>query len=492
MTSLAVKVNRAKLSACLTCRLCNKWFKNATTISECLHTYKLIYGVLGMIVRESACGVNMGRECIDKKLIDEKLKNCPVCNVDLGCSPLDKLRADHSLQYLREKIFPSDSEEKSAKAPENVDSDTVPAKRKKKSPSSLKANARRAKAAAAVEVITPQEPELPASEPDKVEDAKQDEKQQSGIEILDEVSTILSARRAKAAARRKFIPYELTPPCQPDKVTGSEKKDDDCLQLETLIETSKTILQNCSKPDSSQEIVPNNKTSGDSGELWKQNADVMCEPMNFQQEIASKNKSHNKPTMQENAVIPVLVDSSDNDSQVPKVKEKKHCHRIEAASDKNESPPPPPKSDSLELKRLHSSTQGKTLQISEDLNLPAQPVIFSNYESNIRSRPVWLSLVASEEKDVGAQLPQLPYRYLRIKDGSLPVSFIKKYLIMKLGLASEAEVEISFQGQPVPSSLQLQSLVDLWLQTMPTYEIRTCFESSAKDFVMVLSYSRKA
>ncbi|XP_057722593.1 protein MARD1-like isoform X1 [Arachis stenosperma] len=34
----AVKLNRAKLEACLTCPLCNKLFNNATTIFECLHT----------------------------------------------------------------------------------------------------------------------------------------------------------------------------------------------------------------------------------------------------------------------------------------------------------------------------------------------------------------------------------------------------------------------------------------------------------------------
>ncbi|KAL4371703.1 hypothetical protein AHAS_Ahas06G0192300 [Arachis hypogaea] len=71
----AVKLNRAKLEACLTCPLCNKLFNNATTNFECLHTF---------------C-----RECIDKKLIYEQLKHCLVCNADLGCSPLDKLSLGH-------------------------------------------------------------------------------------------------------------------------------------------------------------------------------------------------------------------------------------------------------------------------------------------------------------------------------------------------------------------------------------------------------------
>ena len=32
------------------------------------------------------------RKCIYKKLNDEDLNHCPVCNIDLGCTPVDKLR----------------------------------------------------------------------------------------------------------------------------------------------------------------------------------------------------------------------------------------------------------------------------------------------------------------------------------------------------------------------------------------------------------------
>jgi E3 ubiquitin-protein ligase DRIP len=55
------------------------------------------------------------------------------------------------------------------------------------------------------------------------------------------------------------------------------------------------------------------------------------------------------------------------------------------------------------------------------------------------------------------------------------------------------QVEISMRGQPVVSTLQLHNLVDWWLQTASASErIRTTVGSSAKDFVMVLSYGRKA
>lgn len=153
-------------------------------------------------------------------------------------------RADHGLQDLREKVFPI--EVKSTKTTKYVPLNTLPrpTKRKKNSPSSLKNNARRAKADAR-NVITPQEPKLPAPEPNVVAEVKREGKPRE-VEILDEVPTIQSARRAKAAARRKFILIESTPTCQPDKdkVTGDEKKDDDELpQIETSSETSKTRIQ---------------------------------------------------------------------------------------------------------------------------------------------------------------------------------------------------------------------------------------------------------
>ncbi|KAA3472917.1 E3 ubiquitin protein ligase DRIP2-like [Gossypium australe] len=78
------------------------------------------------------------------------------------------------------------------------------------------------------------------------------------------------------------------------------------------------------------------------------------------------------------------------------------------------------------------------------------------------------------------------------RDGKMPVSFIQKYLVKKLDLSSEAEVEIMCRGQPVLPSLQLHNLVDLWFRTASTAKkVPASVGSSAKDFVMVLSYCRK-
>ncbi|GAU25838.1 hypothetical protein TSUD_31020 [Trifolium subterraneum] len=319
--------------------------------------------------------------------------------------------------------------------------------------------------------------------PITLQDVKKEVKQQGGIEILDEVSTILSARRAKIAARKKFIRTELTPTAQPDKVAvDHQKKDDNCPRLETVTDTPKIRFKNSSKPESSSQKIVFKNVSRDNAESWKEKA--ACEPLNWLVETTNKNKSLNNSTMQENGVIPMLVDSSDNDSHhVTKFEVMKHCnnHQTEAEGDQND-----PKLSSLKFKLKR--VEEKRVKFFEDLNLPALP----ENESNEDFGSFWFSLVASKEQELGA-LPQISFPYLRVKDGSLPVSHIKKYIVKKLNLASEDEVEILLGDKPVLCSMQLQNLMELWLETMSKNErVETSVGSSAKDFVMVLSYRRKA
>ncbi|CAN6209500.1 unnamed protein product [Urochloa humidicola] len=81
-----VMVRRSAVARCLTCGLCGGILRDATTVSECLHSF---------------C-----RKCIMKKFEDEDTTFCPTCSTDLGCDPLEKLRADHSLLCIRLMLFP--------------------------------------------------------------------------------------------------------------------------------------------------------------------------------------------------------------------------------------------------------------------------------------------------------------------------------------------------------------------------------------------------
>ncbi|KAK7268905.1 hypothetical protein RIF29_21614 [Crotalaria pallida] len=269
--------------------------------------------------------------------------------------------------------------------------------------------------------------------------------------------------------------------------------------------------QNSSKPETIKKVVPN-KTSDGSAKLQKTKKADMSKPVTSLVGVAIRTRSKNKSSMQESVVIPVPVGSSgNNDSQVPKVQAKKHG-QIDGKKE----------SDSTKLKRLHG-TKERTFEFIEDLNhppppsppmLPSPPCVFGlSSESGLKfgnlpsqreigsssagnttfGSSVWLSLVASENVEVGATLPQISTPFLRVKNGNLPVSFIESYVIKKLGLPSGVEVEIQLWDKPIFSCLKLQDIVNFWLRTMPKNELIHATEgSSAEDFVMVLSYRLKA
>ncbi|BAH92280.1 Os03g0632800 [Oryza sativa Japonica Group] len=91
-----VMVKRELLARCMTCPLCGRLLRDATTVSECLHTF---------------C-----RKCIYEKLNDEEVESCPVCKIDLGCTPVEKLRdgnipASSIQKYLMQKLgLPNEAE----------------------------------------------------------------------------------------------------------------------------------------------------------------------------------------------------------------------------------------------------------------------------------------------------------------------------------------------------------------------------------------------
>ncbi|KAG2694051.1 hypothetical protein I3760_08G123200 [Carya illinoinensis] len=146
----------------------------------------------------------------------------------------------------------------------------------------------------------------------------------------------------------------------------------------------------------------------------------------------------------------------------------------------------------LKHRRLRAAGR-KSTAASGLLHSSAQAMLdVAGSKRNRRNSPVWFSLVASEDRKADVSLPQISACYLRIKDGKMPVSFIQKYLVKKLNLTSEAEVEIMCRGQPVIPSLQLHNVVDLWFQTASTSKkVAASVGSSGNDFVMALSYCRK-
>ncbi|KAL8513724.1 hypothetical protein ACS0TY_013001 [Phlomoides rotata] len=423
MSHQVTKVRRSAVAPCMTCLICNKFLREATTIIECLHTF---------------C-----RKCIYKKLSDEEMDTCPVCHIDLGCSPLEKLRPDHNLQDILGKLFPPKKRIK-VKAPENVPVIALPAKRKERSLSSLV-------------ISTP-----------KVS-----------------TQTGMTGRRSKSTARKASRGSSFT--IEKPVKQSVEDQPESSGSPDSLNKFTQNMKQKSTSGGPSSQPNPDKgrKNSSENREgkqnLWK--------PLTCLVEAANRSKS-SKLSTQVSLVKSDEQHTNDNEGFQRKSKNKELRKKLKVTDEKNLSDyTTPPESD--RPKKLRKTRQ-KAQSLGE-FKVPAQVVLdVASAKSDKRNHHIWFSLVASDELDGDAPpLPQISASYLRIKDGSIPVSFIQKYLKRKLALTSEAEVDIKCMGQTVIPTLTLNNLVDLWLQTTSTEKITTTIGSSGKDFVMVLGYARR-
>ncbi|KAA8532208.1 hypothetical protein F0562_032241 [Nyssa sinensis] len=103
---------------------------------------------------------------------------------------------------------------------------------------------------------------------------------------------------------------------------------------------------------------------------------------------------------------------------------------------------------------------------------------------------IWFVLQASQNQEREPFLPQIPKSYLRIKDGGMTVQLLMKYLVNKLRLQNESEIEITCRGQRLLPFLTLQHVRDnIW---SPRDALTLLADSSTTDYVMLLHYGRTA
>ncbi|XP_044490910.1 protein LAX PANICLE 2 [Mangifera indica] len=103
---------------------------------------------------------------------------------------------------------------------------------------------------------------------------------------------------------------------------------------------------------------------------------------------------------------------------------------------------------------------------------------------------IWFMLLASQNQAREPFLPQIKKSYLRIKDERMTVRVLLKYLVNKLKLDSESEIEITCRGQQLSPFLTLQHVRDnIW---SPRDAVTLLPDSSTTDHVMVLHYARTA
>ncbi|KAK1419943.1 hypothetical protein QVD17_29393 [Tagetes erecta] len=107
---------------------------------------------------------------------------------------------------------------------------------------------------------------------------------------------------------------------------------------------------------------------------------------------------------------------------------------------------------------------------------------------------VWFVLQASQNQAKEPFLPQIPKSYLRIKDGRMTVGLLIKYLVNKLELGSESEIEITCKGSRLLSMSTLQHVRDtIWNSPRNDVGFSVFAQSSATiNHLMVLNYGRIA
>ncbi|KAI4304885.1 hypothetical protein MLD38_040344 [Melastoma candidum] len=124
---------------------------------------------------------------------------------------------------------------------------------------------------------------------------------------------------------------------------------------------------------------------------------------------------------------------------------------------------------------------------------------------------IWFMLLASRNQATESCLPQIPKSYLRIKDGRMTVRLLTKYLVNKLELDSELEIEITCRGQQLQPYLTLQHVRDnIWIprkdsttatatstttttsaSTSRVATLRPESTTTTQQHLMVLNYSRR-
>ncbi|KAK8484100.1 hypothetical protein V6N11_027702 [Hibiscus sabdariffa] len=114
------------------------------------------------------------------------------------------------------------------------------------------------------------------------------------------------------------------------------------------------------------------------------------------------------------------------------------------------------------------------------------------HDYSTRTRPhsgLWFTLQAYTNRN-GEALPQIPKAYIRVKDENVTIFMVKKYLVRKLGLSNEAEVEISCMGQRLLQTQTLKQVRDgVWL---PSFLHNYSLESNCvNNHLMSLYYGRR-
>eukprot|EP00250_Pteridium_aquilinum_P030137 c40720_g1_i1 orf=45-1523(-) len=479
MTCNQVRVARAPILVCLQCPLCCNLVHEATTISECLHTF---------------C-----RSCIYQQLGDGENDSCPICNVSLGCSPLEKLRADHQLDDVCAKLFPVKAKRKND-IDNNTDGDAPPpVRRKERSLSSLGIGAAPPSHPGFVSRLTKSVSRRSATVKDTSTDDELEDKEAEKLSARKEVN---KDSQEESSSDHKAASTEVETSAKKEPVSEEEQDIDELNVLQTLRKERTVPGRKGLLPQRSQEPskVPPSSGHADSSKLdtylaerSKMSATGLLQLQNSEASNSSDKLISKKHANTDNEYKSSMVNSARNERPDKKlINHSPLAHLAEVAVDqagqieylglpkargprarrgrgKNESAKSSAMGGSLSwqtmLENIRSAAAPQEKKQKPKIPSPAKALPAPKKPPTVRTTGTsankriqnpafvakqdkqnvgfWFSLEAADNQFGENALPQIPRRYLRIKDGKLPVSSVKKYLVKKLDLHSEAEMYAS-------------------------------------------------
>ncbi|OVA11195.1 hypothetical protein BVC80_1749g1 [Macleaya cordata] len=186
---------------------------------------------------------------------------------------------------------------------------------------------------------------------------------------------------------------------------------EDHLESSSSPETLNKIAQN--RRQSSYSAEPSNHQSSnkdtESGEPWEGKVDPW-KPLNCLVEAANRTKSF-KFNSQGSAVKSKPTHDPDSEVNVPKTKTRERGRKPKVQDDKNDN-------TTLGLvkpRKLHPTGRKRASASWEPGKLAQAILDAAGAKHNRGISPIWFTLVASEEQEGDAPLPQISACYLRIK-----------------------------------------------------------------------------
>ncbi|OIW11275.1 hypothetical protein TanjilG_28366 [Lupinus angustifolius] len=303
-------------------------------------------------------------QCIYDKITEEELECCPICNIDLGCVPLEKLRPDHSLQDVRSKVFPLKG--RKVKAPEVVPSVPLPARRKERSLSSL--------------VVST--PKVSSSQVNMTGRRTKPTRKAGGL-------------RASSFSIEKPIKNEDE--LLEDRSESSSSPDtsnkfaENTGQFTYIIILEFCKVQSLSPCEGSQSKA--NKPTESGAEPWDTKLDLW-KPLNCLVEVASRTKSFKSSVQGSDAKLD-LLQVNESDSQVKKIKNKENKRKAKVEDEKISTYSVSP--DTAKPKKLRRIRRKKEPAFGES-RITSQAILDSNSTKLLQNGPIWFSLVALENQ----------------------------------------------------------------------------------------------